>query len=152
MPRGPKKHLKRLNAPKHWMLDKLSGRWAPRPSPGPHKIRECLPLIILLRNRLKYALTKREVTFICMQRVISVDGKTRTDTNYPAGFQDVVSIKKTNEFFRLLYDIKGRFMLHRITPEEAKFKLLKIKRVYLGKKGIPQVTTHDGRTIRYPDL
>lgn len=22
---GPKKHLKRLNAPKHWMLDKLSG-------------------------------------------------------------------------------------------------------------------------------
>lgn len=25
MPTGPKKHLKRLNAPKHWMLDKLSG-------------------------------------------------------------------------------------------------------------------------------
>jgi len=151
MPRGPKKHLKRLNAPKHWMLDKLSGCWAPRPSPGPHKIRECLPLIILLRNRLKYALTKREVTFICMQRVIKVDGKIRTDTNYPAGFQDVITINKTNEFFRLLYDTKGRFMLHRITPEEAKYKLLKIKRVYLGKKGIPQVTTHDGRTIRYPD-
>lgn len=25
MVRGPKKHLKRLNAPKHWMLDKLGG-------------------------------------------------------------------------------------------------------------------------------
>lgn len=25
MPRGPKKHLKRLNAPKHWMLGKLGG-------------------------------------------------------------------------------------------------------------------------------
>ena len=25
MSAGPKKHLKRLNAPKHWMLDKLSG-------------------------------------------------------------------------------------------------------------------------------
>ena len=23
--RGPRKHLKRLNAPKHWMLDKLGG-------------------------------------------------------------------------------------------------------------------------------
>jgi len=23
--RGPKKHLKRINAPKHWMLDKLGG-------------------------------------------------------------------------------------------------------------------------------
>jgi hypothetical protein len=25
MVRGPKKHMKRLNAPKHWMLDKLGG-------------------------------------------------------------------------------------------------------------------------------
>ncbi len=25
--RGPKKHLKRLAAPKHWMLDKLSGTY-----------------------------------------------------------------------------------------------------------------------------
>eukprot|EP01045_Picozoa_sp_COSAG04_P061266 COSAG04_NODE_31374_length_257_cov_0.651899_1_plen_29_part_01 len=25
MARGPKKHLKRLRAPKHWMLDKLTG-------------------------------------------------------------------------------------------------------------------------------
>jgi small subunit ribosomal protein S4e len=94
MARGPKKHLKRLDAPKHWMLDKLSGsyvrpprlvfvverfffsrvnegtRWAfgspllsqaTRPRAGPHKLRESLPLIIFLRNRLKYALTGREV-------------------------------------------------------------------------------------------
>ena len=27
MGRGPKKHLKRLNAPKHWMLDKLAGSY-----------------------------------------------------------------------------------------------------------------------------
>ena len=27
MARGPKKHLKRLNAPKNWMLDKLTGRF-----------------------------------------------------------------------------------------------------------------------------
>lgn len=57
MPRGPKKHLKRLNAPKHWMLDKLGGVFAPKPSPGPHKQRECLPLCLIMRNRLKYALT-----------------------------------------------------------------------------------------------
>jgi small subunit ribosomal protein S4e len=25
MVRGPKKHMKRLNAPSHWMLDKLGG-------------------------------------------------------------------------------------------------------------------------------
>jgi hypothetical protein len=84
--RGPKKHLKRLNAPKAWMLDKLGGVFAPRPSTGPHKLRESLPLVIFLRNRLKYALTNSEVTKIVMQRLIKVDGKVRTDPNYPAGF------------------------------------------------------------------
>lgn len=84
--RGPKKHLKRLNAPKAWMLDKLGGVFAPRPSTGPHKLRESLPLVIFLRNRLKYALNNNEVTKIVMQRLIKVDGKVRTDPNYPAGF------------------------------------------------------------------
>ena len=84
--RGPKKHLKRLNAPKAWMLDKLGGVYAPRPSTGPHKLRESLPLVIFLRNRLKYALTNCEVKKIVMQRLIKVDGKVRTDPNYPAGF------------------------------------------------------------------
>lgn len=84
--RGPKKHLKRLNAPKAWMLDKLGGVFAPRPSTGPHKLRESLPLVIFLRNRLKYALTNSDVTKIVMQRLIKVDGKVRTDSNYPAGF------------------------------------------------------------------
>ncbi|XVF23291.1 hypothetical protein REPUB_Repub13aG0024200 [Reevesia pubescens] len=37
MARGLKKHLKRLNAPRHWMLDKLGGAFAPEPSSGPHK-------------------------------------------------------------------------------------------------------------------
>lgn len=33
---------------------------------------------------------------------------------------DVVTIEKTGEFFRLIYDMKGRFTIHRITAEEAK--------------------------------
>ena len=86
MARGPKKHLKRLHAPKNWMLNKLGGTWAPRPSPGPHKLRESIPLVVLLRNRLKYALTRREVLIIVMNRDIQVDGKVRTDTNFPVGF------------------------------------------------------------------
>ena len=32
MPRGPKKHLKRLNAPSHWMLDKLGGIFVSSPT------------------------------------------------------------------------------------------------------------------------
>ncbi len=189
---------------------------APKPSPGPHKQRECLPLIIILRNRLKYvefggcwvascddhhahkclcaahryALTGKEVQSILMQRHVKVDGKVRvfccsgvgggcfiqqpnafqihnsslqypkithtlsqvrTDTTYPAGFMDVIELDATNEYFRLVFDTKGRFVVHRISKEESSYKLLKVKQQATGKGGVPHIVTHDGRTIRYPD-
>ena len=151
MGRGPKHHLKRLAAPSHWMLDKLGGVFAPRPAQGPHKMRESLPLILFLRNRLKYALTYNEARKICKQRLIKVDGRVRTEMRFPAGFMDVISIEKTNETFRLLYDTKGRFVCHRITAQEGNFKLCKVKQVSVGPNNIPMLTTHDARTIRYPD-
>ena len=124
-------------------------------------------MIILLRNRLNYALTGREAGLIVVERKVLVDGKVRTDPNFPAGFMgmyrsplallslslslsrvherelhcclsslqftywstlshryfvddvDVITIPATNEHFRLLYDTKGRFTVHRIKPQEA---------------------------------
>jgi len=151
MARGPKKHLKRMFAPSHWMLDKLRGVWAPKPSAGPHKLRECMPLIVLLRNRLKYALTYNEVKMIVMQRLIKVDGKTRTDMCFPTGFMDVITIDKTKEHFRMLYDTKARFAVHKIHKDEASYKLCRVKAVTTGANKIPYAITHDGRTIKYVD-
>ena len=150
MARGPKHHLKRLNAPHHWMLSKLGGTYAPRASHGPHRMKESLPLILILRNRLHYALNGREVQLIVKNRSIRVDGKVRTDTRFPVGFMDVLSIPKTKEHFRLLYNTKRRFSLVPITPEQAKFKLCKVRKLVVGTNAIPFIVTHDGRTIRYP--
>ena len=151
MPRGPKKHLKRLNAPKHWNMAKMAGVWAPKPSAGPHKQRECLPVAIILRERLKYALTGKECQQICMERCVKIDGKVRTDYNYPAGFMDIVELEKSGDRFRLLYDTKGRFVLHRVEKDESQFKLCRIQKVYVTAKKVPVAVTHDGRTLRYPD-
>ena len=143
----------------------MGGIFAPRPSTGPHKLRECIPLIVLLRNRLKYALTRKEVQIIVMNRLVKIDSKVRTDMNFPAGFMDVISIDKTNEHFRLLYDAKGRFTLVRINEKETNFKLCRVKSLSWGNKtsvgrnpfhagragSVPYIVTHDGRTIRYPD-
>jgi len=64
---------------------------------------------------------------------------------------DVITIEKTGEHFRLLFDTKGRFAVQRITPQESEYKLAKVKRLQVGDKGIPYISLHDGRTIRYPD-
>lgn len=129
MARGPVKHMKRLNAPKHWMLAKMGGIFAPKPAAGPHKSRECLPISIVLRNRLKYALTRKESLMIVMQKAVKVDGKVRTELNFPAGFMDVIQVQSGEnaaESMRLLYDTKGRFVLHKIGAAEAGYKLARV--------------------------
>merc|ERR1712109_215219 len=77
---------------------------------------------------------------------LSQNGK-RTKEAYEV---DVVSLPKTGENFRILYDVKGRFQPVSIDVKEASFKLCKVKRKVLGKNKIPYIVTHDGRTIRYP--
>jgi len=153
MARGPKKHLKRIRTPKSWLLDKLTGVYAPRPRCGPHKLRDSLPLQIVLRNRLKYALTGKEAGYMLLEKdnQIKIDGKLRTDPKYPMGLMDVMSIDKTGERFRMLYDIKGRFTMVKIREAEAQYKLCRVKNREMGPNRIPYLTTHDARTIRFAD-
>ena len=149
MPRGPKRHLKRLFAPRDWMLSKLGGVFAPRPRAGPHKIRECMPLSVILRNRLKYALNMREAEMICRQKLAVVDGRIRTDTKFPVGFQDVLTLPKTGTRVRMMYDVKGRFTLVKIGEAEAGIKLCKVMNIVAQTGRIPVAVTHDGRRLRY---
>ena len=151
MGRGPKHHQKRVAAPSSWMLDKLSGHWAPKAGAGPHKARECLPLIVMLRNRLKFALTYTEAKQILMQRQVLVDGKVRIAHTFPTGVMDVVSMPAMKLNYRILPTTKGRFAIHQISPEEAEYKLCRVQNVKLGPKAVPQLTAHDGRTYRFPD-
>lgn len=109
-------------------------------------------LFIYLRpHHRRYALNGAEGNAILMQRLVKVDGKVRTEKGYPAGFMDVIDIDKTDEHFRLVYDTKGRYVVHRISKEEAAYKLCKVKTVQFGKGAHPYCTTHDGRTLRFPD-
>ena len=60
--------------------------------------------------------------------------------------KSVTSMAVINNFFSY-----PRFTIHRITNQEAKYKLCRVKQVKTGPKNVPFLYTSDGRTIRYPD-
>jgi len=60
-------------------------------------------------------------------------------------------LKKPNDYFRILFDTKGRFVLHKITKKEANYKLLKVVKRGVATQGVPYVLTHDGKQIRYAE-
>lgn len=153
MARGPKKHLKRVAAPHSWLMNKMGGNFAVRPAQGPHKLRESIPLQVVLRDKLNLALNGKEAQVILHQKegLIRVDKKIRRNHKYPVGLMDVIEIPKMKKFYRVLYDQKARFTFVSINEQEAKFKLCKIQKKALGPNKITYLVTHDGRTIRFAD-
>lgn len=131
------------------MLDKMGGTFAPKPVSGPHRFKECIPLCLLL-VKLNYAQTKKEIKYIVRNSMIKVNNKTRTEKNYPVGLFDVISIEKTNEHFRLLYNINKRFYLHKINETESKIRLCKVVKKQIDNE-VPFCYTNDGFSFRFLD-
>jgi small subunit ribosomal protein S4e len=153
MARGPKKHLKRVAAPKSWMMDKLGGVYAVRPAQGPHKLRESIPLSLIIRNQLRLALNNREVDQILKQKegLVLVDGKVRRNPKFPCGLMDVVTVPKLGGMYRVLYNVKRRFVLVKLNKKESEYKLCRIQKKAVGPNKVCYLVTHDGRTLRFVD-
>jgi len=106
-------------------------------------------MLLLLRDQLRFALTAGEAKTILGNKHVKVDNKVRTDSKFPLGPMDVVKVGDQN--YRILLDVKGRMRPHKISPEEAKFKLLRVSNVVTGLKGVPFAACHDGRNVPYVD-
>lgn len=114
-------------------MDAKQARWnlgfllikAPKPSAGPHKTRESIPLSLIVRNKLRLALNTRETKMVINAKEgnIAIDGKVRKNLKYPVGVMDVISLVKSGQNYRCLYDVKGRFCLQKIAPSEAEVYL-----------------------------
>ena len=140
-------HLKRLRAPRTWNLSRKAGTFITRPSPGPHPLRRSLPLLVILRDVLGKVQSAREGKKILRAKGILIDGAAAHDLRQPIGLFDVVSIPSLNEYYRLLFDGKGRLQLVSIPSEEQAVKVCRIMRKQVIRGGKIQVTLHDGRTL-----
>lgn len=132
------------------MLDKLGGTFALMPASGPHRKMECIPLGYLISRFLRYASNAKELVIILRGKNIKVNGKVRTDSHFPVGLFDVVSIEKTGEHFRVLYNVAKKFHLHKISSSEAGYRLAKATKKY-EDQGIPYVVSSCGLNIRFCD-
>jgi len=141
-----KRHLKTYPAPHFWPIKIKEREFAIRPSPGPHPLRYSIPLGIVLRDVLKCATTIGEAKKILSERKVIVDGKVRTDYKYPLGLMDVLYLRPSEEYYRILPHPVKKLSLVRISPEESSFKLVRLTGKRLIKGGRLQLNFHDGRS------
>ncbi|MFQ5911088.1 MAG: 30S ribosomal protein S4e [Thermoplasmata archaeon] len=142
-----KKHMKRLAAPRTWMIPRKTHTWIARPRPGPHGLEESIPILIVLRDTLHYCDSSREARRLLSSRGVLIDGKPVRDPKRGVGLMDVLSLKQKKEHFRMLIDTKGRLQLVRIDAKQAKWKLSRIEGKATVKGGRIQLNLFDGRNI-----
>ena len=141
------KHLKRLNAPRVLRIPRKAHVLTIRSAPGPHLLDQSIPLGLLVRDYLKLCDTYKEARKIISNGDVLVDGVKRKNLKFPCGLMDVVSIPKTRQNIRILFDRNGKLALVPISESDALWKLCRIenKTIVRGKK--VQLNLHDGRNI-----
>lgn len=144
---GGSKHLKTFAAPVFWPILKKEYKWTVKPSPGPHPINRCIPLLLIVRDIMGYAKTNREARMLIAEGHFKIDGRVRRDYKYPVGLMDVIEVIDTGEYYRVI-PVPGRVLgLIPISRDEAGFKLCRIENKTVVKNGNIQLNLHDGRNV-----
>jgi len=146
---GQRRQLKRVAAPKLFPIPrKKGGKFVIKPSPGPHPANRCIPLGIIIRDILGYARSLKEVRKILNEKVVKIDGRVVRDYKFPVGMMDVIELTKTEEYYRIL-PFRKKLVLHKISPTEAKYKVVRIIGKRYVKNGYIQINLEDGRNILF---
>ena len=142
-------HLKRLAAPVVFDIPVKEKKFAPRPVPGPHPMDYSVPLLVIVRDWLRYASTAREAEKVIFQGKLLVDGRVVREPRFPVGLMDVLSIPETGENYRMLPVYRRGLRLIEIDSSESEFKIGLIVRKQHVKGGALQFTLHDGRNVLF---
>jgi small subunit ribosomal protein S4e len=139
-------HQKRLAATKRMPIERKKGtKYVACPSPGPHKKKECMPVILVLRDLLNVVETSREVKKTLNAKKILINGKPTKDHKLPIGFFDEITIPEIKENYLVTYNKLGKFEFKKQNKLDS--KPLKI----LGKKsrgkGKTQINLFTGKNI-----
>jgi small subunit ribosomal protein S4e len=121
---GNNQHLKRHSAPVAWPVKRKNITFIAKPNAGSHKSRYVVPVVVLLRDVLKYAETAKEVKLIVHNQDVLVNGRKTIDVKSPVGLFDVFEIKNTNEKYLVLFDELGKLKL---VETKDSFMYLKVK-------------------------
>lgn len=143
-----KRHLKRLNAPRTWKIQRKGIIFITRSNPGGMPKDLTVPVSNLLKYELKLANSIKEVKHLVLTEEIIVNGRKIDDYRHAVCFTDVLSLPKLNKYYRMIVDSDNILKPVPISKEEAQLKIIKI----IGKsfvKGKTQLNLLDGRNILF---
>ena len=139
-------HLKSMSAPKAWPIKRKHTMFTTRPSPGPRKMEEAVPLNFLLKHILSLTKTTRETKKALATKNVLVNTFPRKDHRFPVGLLDTIFIQPTKEQYIVVFSPSGKLTAQKMkSPLEGRFAKVVGKTIIKGKK--IQLNLHDGTNL-----
>lgn len=143
--------LKRRAAPRAWTIPRKGTKWVKRPGPGPHSQDQSIPLLLVLRDIRHLVESAREARILVRSGTVRVDGKVAKDLDRGLGLMDTLSFAAPlDAHFRVVKDRRGKLVLVAIPSSEATVKIGRVRFKHPVRKGLVEVTLHDGRNLLVP--
>lgn len=136
--------LKRLEAPAWWPIKRKVKKFSVFPR-GPYAFGHSLPLLVLIRDILKFSETAKEARSIIKAGLVKIDGKPCKDYKFGVGLFDVIEIPIAKKAYRVVP--KKGLRIIEIPLKEAKLKICKITGKKMIRDGKIQLNLHDGKNI-----
>ena len=137
-------HLKRQKVPKSWPIPRKGTKYVVRPN---FNIEKGIPILIILRDILKVAQTRKEVKKAIHSKHILLNKKVVKDEKNNALLFDTIEIVPSKKYYRIGLSEKGKFKVEEIKQSDVNKKISKVidKKVLKGKK--TQLNLSDGRNF-----
>lgn len=137
-------HTKRSTIPKSWPVARKGVPYVIKPN---FEFELGMPLLVIIRDVLKIAHTKKEVKQVVNAKGVLVNTKPAKDVGHSVLLFDTIAFPLEKKYYRMEMNELGKFELKEIKENEASKKVSKIinKKMLKGKK--IQINMLDGRNI-----
>jgi len=143
-------HQKRLSVPNSWPVERKTATFTVKAGAGPHG-ESGVPLLIVLRDVLGYADSRKEARYALNEDNVLINGKAVSDEERPVGMFDILAFTERDEYYRVFPGEGGRLALTAIDEDAAQSKLGKIVTKTHVSGGDVQLGLHDGETLVVED-
>ena len=138
--------VKRSTVPAFWQIARKDKRFVVRTAPGPHPKSYSYPLLVVLRDILGLAKTRREAISVLANGSIKVDGRVVKSEAFPIGLMDVIDLTNVGKSYRMVPSY-GRLVPVEIAEKEKELKLCMVKSKRTARGAKIGYGLHDGRII-----
>lgn len=135
-------HLKRQAIPKNWPIERKGTTFVVKPAS-----KKGIPLLVVLRNLLKVAQTRKEVKKAIHRKHLMINNKLVKDEKIGMSLFDTLSLLPSKTHYRLSISEKGKFEMEEIKEADANKKVSKIMDKKTLKKKKVQLNLNDGGNI-----